>query len=180
MNPGPSGEQRRLAFSALYEEFQREVWSAAYARWLDPHLAMDITQEAFLRLWRQWESGESIDNPRAWLLRVARNLGEDYRKSAFFRAGTQAPHSMNGIATRSPLPLDLLAQDELFAEVRSVLRELSESDRYLLTLKYAWDFETWKIAELLGISESAVYMRLSRARKRLADHLAALKQNEES
>jgi RNA polymerase sigma-70 factor (ECF subfamily) len=179
MNRGPSGEERRLAFDALYEQLQREVWSAAYARWLDSHLAMDITQEAFLRLWRQWEAGETIDNPRAWLLRVARNLGEDYRKSAFSRAGTQAPHTMNGIPAQAPSPLDFMERDELFAEVRGVLEELSESDRYLLTLRYAWDYETSQIAKLLGIQESAVYMRLSRARKRLAERLEAQKKKSE-
>ena len=42
-----------------------------YARWLNADTAMDITQEAFLRLWKQWQGGEDIINPRAWLLRVA-------------------------------------------------------------------------------------------------------------
>jgi len=48
---------------------------------MDADTALDITQEAFLRLWKQRESGEEILNPRAWLLRVARNLAEDYAKS---------------------------------------------------------------------------------------------------
>lgn len=174
MNPGPSGESRRLAFNALYQQLQREVWSVAYARWLDAHLAMDITQEAFLRLWRQWEAGDTIENPRAWLIRVARNLVEDHRKSAFSKAGTQPPQQMNGIHCTQPSPHELLENEERFAEVRSVLRELSESDRQLLTLRYAWDYETARIAEILGIHESAVHMRLCRARKRLAERLAAL------
>lgn len=173
MNPGPSGESRRLAFDSLYQQLQREVWSMAYARWLDAHIAMDITQEAFLRLWRQWEAGDTIDNPRAWLMRVARNLAEDYRKSAFSRAGTQPPQQLNGILSGQPSPLEVMEREERFAQVRSILQELSESDRQLLTLRYAWDYETSRIAEILGIQESAVHMRLCRARKRLAERLAA-------
>ena len=67
-------------------------------RWLNSDVAMGIAQETFLRLWKQWENGETIVNPRAWLLRVARNLAEDHAKSAFRRNGTQPPQTMNGVS----------------------------------------------------------------------------------
>src|SRR5262245_49400597 len=86
MNSSPQKAGPRPAdFDALYQRHSREVWAMAYARWMDADTALDITQEAFLRLWKQWESGENIVNPRAWLLRVARNLAEDFAKSAFRR-----------------------------------------------------------------------------------------------
>src|SRR5947207_5615358 len=73
---------RRADFEALYQRHSREVWALVYARWLNADVALDIAQETFLRLWKQWEDGEKILNPRAWLLRVARNLAEDQdRKS---------------------------------------------------------------------------------------------------
>ena len=89
--------ERPADFEALYERHSREVWALAYARWMNADTAMDIAQEAFLRLWKQWEAGESILNPRAWLLRVARNLAEDHAKSAFRRNGTHPPQTMNGV-----------------------------------------------------------------------------------
>ena len=69
---------RHAEFDAVYQRHSREVWALVYARWLSADIAMDITQEAFLRLWKQWEHGEPILNARAWLLRVARNLAEDH------------------------------------------------------------------------------------------------------
>ena len=99
---------RREDFEALYQRHSREVWALAYARWMNADTAMDVAQEAFLRLWKQWEDGEVILNPRAWLLRVARNLAEDYAKSAFRRNGTHPPQMMNGVQGRDPLPLDHL------------------------------------------------------------------------
>jgi RNA polymerase sigma-70 factor (ECF subfamily) len=92
----PAGSPRRAEFESLYAVHGREVWAVAYARWMDSDLAMDVTQEAFLRLWRQWEAGDDIQNPRAWLMRVARNLAEDYAKSSFRRNGTQPPELLNG------------------------------------------------------------------------------------
>ena len=97
--PDPhGGSARRAEFESLYDQFSREVWALAYARWMDGDLAMDIMQETFLRLWKQWESvAEEIQNTRAWLLRVAHNLAEDYAKSAFRRNGTQSPEILDGV-----------------------------------------------------------------------------------
>jgi RNA polymerase sigma-70 factor (ECF subfamily) len=163
----------KAEFELLYQRHSREVWALAYARWMNADTAMDITQEAFLRLWKKWEEGETILNPRAWLLRVARNLAEDHAKSAFRRNGTQPPQTMNGVRAADPLPLETMEREETFARLRQELHELPEADREVLTLRYALEYNTGDIADLLGINATAVHMRLSRARQRLADRLKA-------
>jgi RNA polymerase sigma-70 factor (ECF subfamily) len=174
MNPGPPETAPQQAdFDALYRRHSREVWALAYARWLNADLAMDIAQEAFLRLWKQWQEGEAILNPRAWLLRVARNLAEDYAKSSFRRNGTHPPQMMNGIRAQAPLPLERLEREETFAQLRNTLAQLSAPDREILTLRYALDYDATQIADSLAIPVTAVHMRLSRARHRLAERLTA-------
>ncbi len=164
---------RHPEFEGLYAQYSREVWALAYARWLNADLASDIMQEAFLRLWKQWQEGESIHNPRAWLLRVARNLAEDHAKSAFRRNGTHPPQTMNGVQSREPLPTAGLEQEEVFSQLRSEMENLSEPDREILSLRYALDYNASEIADMLGVNVTAVHMRLSRARQRLADKLLA-------
>jgi RNA polymerase sigma-70 factor (ECF subfamily) len=169
----PSPDSLKDEFEALYTRHSREVWALAYARWMNADTAMDITQEAFLRLWKQFETGERILNPRAWLLRVARNLAEDYAKSAFRRNGTHPPTTMNGVQARDCQPLECLEREETFAQLRSVMEEMPRADREILTFRYALEYETDEIAELLSIAPTAVHMRLSRARQRLAERLKA-------
>src|SRR5271169_474526 len=125
--------QERSDFEALYQRHSREVWALAYARWMNADTAMDITQEAFLRLWKKWEEGETILNPRAWLLRVARNLAEDHAKSSFRRNGTHPPQTMNGVQAHESMPLDRLEREETFRQLRGVMEQLSEPDREILT-----------------------------------------------
>src|SRR5262244_826424 len=115
--------QARADFETLYQRHSREVWALAYARWMNADTAMDITQEAFLRLWKQWNDGEEILNPRAWLLRVARNLAEDHAKSAFRRNGTHPPQTMNGVKSHDPQPLERLEREERFGKLRGVLEQ---------------------------------------------------------
>jgi RNA polymerase sigma-70 factor (ECF subfamily) len=169
----PPADVQRADFESLYERHSREVWALAYARWMNADTALDITQEAFLRLWKQMEGGETILNPRAWLLRVARNLAEDHAKSAFRRNGTHPPQTMNGVQANDLLPLESLEREETFAQLRDVLEQMPKPDREILTLRYALDYETEQIAALLAINATAVHMRLSRARQRLAERLRA-------
>ena len=164
---------RHADFEDLYQRHSREVWALAYARWLKADLALDIMQETFLRLWKQWSEGLQIINTRAWLLRVARNLAEDHAKSAFQRNGTQAPQIMNDVKARESLPLDRLEHEETMGRLRRELEELTPADREILTLRYGLDYSGNEIADILNINPTAVHMRLSRARQRLAERLTA-------
>lgn len=174
MDPGPPPVRLRPAeFERLYDRHSREVWALAYARRMDAGLALDIVQESFLRLWKCWGEGETVRNPRAWLMRVARNLAEDDAKSAFRRNGTQAPDLMSGVGSRETPPLEKMERTETHEQVREALTELDPADRELLTFRYALEYDTPRIAAFLGISITAVHMRLSRARQRLAHLLTA-------
>jgi RNA polymerase sigma-70 factor, ECF subfamily len=163
---------RSADFEAVYQRHSREVWALVYARWLNADLAQDIMQETFLRLWKQANDGGVIQNPRAWLLRVARNLAEDHAKSSFRRNGTQAPQTMNGVRGREPQPLDTMERDETHRIIRGELDKLPPADREILTLRYALDYSAGEIADMLDINATAVHMRLSRARQRLAERLS--------
>lgn len=169
----PRVTPRHADFEDLYQRHSREVWALVYARWMNADTALDITQEAFLRLWKQWDAGEKILNPRAWLLRVARNLAEDHAKSAFRRNGTHPPQTMNGVRSHDPLPVESLEREETFTQLRGELAQLAPADREILTLRYGLDYNAHQIAELLGVNATAVHMRLSRARQRLAERLTA-------
>ena len=173
MKSRPKKPPHQAEFETLYDRHSREVWALVYARWLNADVALDVMQEAFLRLWKQWQEGAKIVNPRAWVLRVARNLAEDHAKSSFRRNGTQAPQTMNGVQGRGDLPLDGMARSETYAQLRKELEQLAPPDREILTLRYALDYDTSRIAGLLDINPTAVHMRLSRARQRLAERLTA-------
>jgi RNA polymerase sigma-70 factor (ECF subfamily) len=80
---------------------------------------------------------------------------------------------MNGVRGHEPAPLERLEREETFGQLRGVLAALSPADREILTFRYALDYDTDQIAEVLGINTTAVHMRLSRARQRVAERLKA-------
>jgi RNA polymerase sigma-70 factor (ECF subfamily) len=172
MSTSPPGSGLpQAAFEEIYARHGQEVWAMAYARLLNADLALDLMQEAFLRLWRQGFTGDVILNVRGWLLRVVRNLAEDQVKSSFRRNGTQSSETMDRIAGSDHSPAERLERAELAQKLRAELAELQAPDREILTLRYALDYPVPQIAEVLNISPSAVHMRLSRARHRLAERM---------
>ena len=80
---------------------------------------------------------------------------------------------MNGVKGHDPQPLDNLEREETFGKLRELLNELAPADREILTLRYALDYNASEIAAILHMNATAVHMRLSRARQRLAERLTA-------
>ena len=159
-------------FEDLYQRYRADIWALVYAHCLNADTALDVTQEAFLRLWEQRERGEQIAHPRAWLRRVARNLAKDFNRCAFRRNGTRPPEVMSALHGSEPAPEQCLAKKEVFARLHEAMAQLPHSDREVLTLRYGLGYSGKKIGRLLAMNTNAVHMRACRARQRLAGLLA--------
>ena len=159
----PSGEWVESA----YHQFAGELWAVLYAGTCNPELARDAVQEAFLRLQRQ--DSKSIRDVRAWLIHVGRNWIRDQHRRNKRVAPTTG--ELGHLVGEAPGPLDALLNAEQRELVRSGLLELRHEDRHALVLRYALNWSSARIAQTLDVRPAAIDMRLSRARKRLADLL---------
>lgn len=151
----------------LYREQGRELWALFYAHCSDAERAHDALQEAFTRL--QEQNGEPIRDMRAWLLQVGRNWLRDVARRQ--KIAARSSEHLDLHAGEEGEPILSLVRQELQDEVRKAMDQLKEADREVLVLRYALNWSSHRIAETLNTSSSAVDMRLSRARKRLAEIL---------
>src|SRR5205807_6642942 len=71
----------------LFQEARDDVYRYLLSLGLYPPQAQEGAQEVFLRLYVTLKKGENIQNPRAWIFRVAHNLGLKIRA----RQNLQAP-----------------------------------------------------------------------------------------
>jgi RNA polymerase sigma-70 factor (ECF subfamily) len=151
---------------ARYRRLARPLWAVMYARCCDAELALDAVQEAFLR-WRE-HAPIDVAEPDAWLLRVAGNWLTDQLRRRRPSFGVEA---CDGAADRAD-PAEIVVRNETREQVRAALSGLKLEDREALVLRYALDWSSDRIGDALGLTPAAVDMRLSRARKRLAEKLA--------
>ena len=152
--------------AALYRRLSRSMWAVLYSRCCDSELALDAVQEAFVR-WREQDSSR-IDEPAGWLLRVASNWMTDQLRR---KRPTLPCHEAEGVAQADGDPAHALVRHELQEQVRSALSGLRLEDREVLVLKYSLDWSSARIADAIGGTIQSVDMRLSRARRKLADVL---------
>ena len=150
----------REEFLRLAGTYKDTVYRVALHALGSPHDADDIVQETLLRLWKRAEPFESEAHAKHWLIRVALNLCKNV-----FRAPWRKLTSLDELDTAAVF--DTPEQGALYAEVMA----LPEKYRTVLYLFYYEDYSVKEVAQLLGISESAVTTQLSRARQALKTKL---------
>lgn len=159
--------------SDLLEEWVPRVYRFAFHLCNDPHAADELTQETFLRAWRQRGRLRDPGAARVWLFRIAANLWRDRLRrgrSPVARAGPLEDTQPD--PTHSPERL--AAGREELARALEALDELPPRQRDVLYLSACEGLNTAAVAAVLGISPAAVKASLSLARKKLREQLPDL------
>ena len=153
------------------------------ARWLarSHHDAEDIVQEAYLRAFKYFESFHGEDG-RAWLLGIVRNTFYTWHQQNKAQAqGSEFDEELYGMemedgpATQHAdnNPEALLMQEDSRRQLHRALEALSVEFREVIVMRELEDLSYKQIAAIVGIPIGTVMSRLGRARKRLAEILAA-------
>ena len=75
----------QTVYERLVAEYHTPILNYLYRLTNDPALAEDLTQEAFTRAWKARDQLPHLDNPRAWLYRIATNAARDqHRRNRLF------------------------------------------------------------------------------------------------
>jgi RNA polymerase sigma-70 factor, ECF subfamily len=162
-------DAERLRFERCFREHYAAVLGFALRRTPGREAAEDAVSEAFAVAWRRRDL--IPEEPLPWLYGVALRVLANQRRSSERRRrlGDRLEHEANtgGIAAE---PAEAIDRREAFS---SAFRRLGEDEQEVLRL-IAWDgLSTREAASVLGCSAAAFRVRLYRARRRLAKHLAA-------
>jgi len=152
-------------FTEVYDAHYPRVYAYAVSR-AGGQLAEEVASETFCVAWRRIR--DLPDEPLPWLLGIARNiLRESYRAQA--RRDSLAAELRTWTASATTDVGDDVADR---AEMLAALAELSEDDRETLTL-IAWHgLSPGEAAKVVGCSKATFFVRLHRARRRLAHALS--------
>jgi len=141
----------------------------------DEHLARDFLQEAYLKALHYADSGTLPNDPRAWLVTIAKNTARDYLSRQLSARSIDACSNLTAEEHRSPLEI-ALQKDEL-EHIGEVCRCMRPNDRDVLARFYVNGQGCARIGRELGITHSAAKARLHRARGRLRRMLEWIRAN---
>ena len=173
------------AFKKLMEKYVRIAGSIAYGVVGDFHIAADMVQEAFVKVYRLLSTLENPKTFRSYLANAVRSSALDWLRKqkslsrgspiAFADYAEEAPE-LEDEGPRGTAPLQRVEDSEMYSRILDLVAELPEHYREVFVLKHVEDVSYTDIADILGISVSAVEARLFRARKMLRDKLTKLEQ----
>lgn len=143
------------------EEQYDKIYRYCYFKLYDKQLAQDITQETFLRFYRQrLNLGRNKELP--YLYTIAKNLCID----SFRQKNVENLEDVTEEISYNPTESWISNMD-----LRTVISKLPQEEQELIFLRYVNEIEVTAICRITGLSRFAVYRRLTKALKWLKEEL---------
>lgn len=165
------------AFETLVTRYEKRVYSLAYHYVGNEQDAMDISQEAFLRVYRFLPQFNEQSQFSTWLYRVTSNVCKDYLRKRGARAAVSLSGEQDGeeYLMEAPdlryNPEDVFEQKEMRRQIREGLEQLSPDHREILVMRDVLGLTYGEIAGSLELEEGTVKSRIARAREKLRQKL---------
>jgi RNA polymerase sigma-70 factor (ECF subfamily) len=161
----------------LFGRHHGEIYAYLIRMVRDPELAADLTQDAFVKAYRAYDSLEKPENARAWLYQIAHRVALDHiRRQKIVRFLPWTGESRGAVASAEHLVMEA----HLSGDLQRALERIPERQRAALLLAELHDLTGLELAAALGVSHVAARALLTRARESLRQALAAERADEEA
>lgn len=157
-------EPAESAFEDLFEREHAQLYRAMYLITGSPQESEELMQDAFLRVWERWDRVRDMENPAAYLCRVAVN-------------GARSRGRRMALAAKRTLALtptgDPFEAADLRDELLRALKTLTARQRIALVLTDFLDLSSEEAAEMLGVTAGTVRALASHGRSALRIKIGA-------
>lgn len=155
-----------MDFDSFVHDHERMVRALALSWVRSPSAADDVTQEAFVRAWKAWGSLRDPAKAKTWMYTLTRHAAIDWlRREKRHKAEELVQDVAAPAADRRP--------DDLVDRVVRIVDGLREDYRQLVLLRFVEQLSYAEIAEVLGMTATAVGEKLHRVRKMVAERMSA-------
>lgn len=158
-----------VAFKKLVELYYRDAYAMALFRTRNREVALDISQEAFIRIFRNIKKFDFKHSFKAWLYTIVKNLSLNYLERRRKRWTVFSDFFTMQGTPHEPVddPPEAIDREDTRQQVWKSLHRLKQQDRDIILLKDFENYSYQEISELLGIPLGTVMSRLFHARKKL-------------
>nr|WP_301107664.1 RNA polymerase sigma factor [Sporosarcina sp.] len=147
--------------SIWFDEYGESILSYILLMVRDYQQAEDLTQETFLKAYKNHHSFENRSSVKTWLFSIAYNVTQDhFRKKhplQYYLGLTMSEKDYR------PLPEQIAAMHDQTEQLYRTIQQLKPSYRHVIILRKLKEFSTAETADILRWSESKVKMTLKRA-----------------
>lgn len=161
------------AFESLVVKYERFVSTCVFSVLGNYEDALDVSQEVFLKVYKNISKFKGDSEFSTWLYRIAKNCAYDFvRKKKVAQisldtAGDEGDGFDVPDVDVSSNPEKKILQNEKSLVLRSCIEKLSKEHREVIVLRDINNYTYDQISEMLGIEQGTVKSRISRAREAL-------------
>ena len=176
-------------FHELVKRYEQKLYNFSLRMCRDPSDAEDMVQETFLNVFRYLKDFRYETKFKNWLYRIAASTCIKKRRKSKFAPEREIsledfiPKDEAEAQAQVPnwalMPLDQLLNEELADMINQAILSLPEKYRLVIVLRDIEGFSTLETAQILGLSDSNVKVRLHRARLYLREKLKGYFENGE-
>lgn len=181
----------RQAFALLFQRYERKVFAVAYGFLRNQEDALDVVQEAFIKVHRYIGNFEGQSSFYTWLYRIVANLCIDHIRRQKRKKDVEYDDRLQQGATESAAqpslslrslgdPSSAVKNKEILLAVESSLEELSDNHRAVIVMRELQGMSYADMAKAMNCSKGTIMSRLFHARKnmqkllrRRLDHLGS-------
>lgn len=170
----------RAAFQELFQKYHRRAYAVAFGVVKRQEDALDIVQDAFIKVHKHIGNFQGTSSFYTWLYRIVMNLaidqvrrkrkvtewGEDIQKDDAVGDGTLLPHVPDENPART------VVRRELKAKIAAALDTLPEYHRAVIVLREVEGMSYEEMAQVLDVPKGTIMSRLFHARRKMQEQLA--------
>jgi len=161
------------AFGFLVDKYKKSVYASAFSRIRNFHDAQDITQEVFIKAYRNLRTLKRWDSFAGWIYRITANMCKDWSKSKSRRPDYEFVEDQEADLL-DHVSMDLYNQDAVYSTIQDALESLPEIYREVLTLRYFGGMNIKEISGYLCASTSTIDRRLREALSQLREEIPTM------
>jgi RNA polymerase sigma-70 factor (ECF subfamily) len=167
----------RQAFQALYQRYERKVYAVAYGFLRNPEDALDVAQEAFIKVHRYLPNFEGQSSFYTWLYRIVANLCIDHLRRAGRKRDVEFDDRLRhdgdqDAASSLPIsnlgdPSEAVRNKEILTAVEDSLTHLSDKHRAVIIMRELQGLSYSDMAKAMNCSKGTIMSRLFHARRNM-------------
>lgn len=179
-----AGDQ--AAFRQLFDRYHRRTYAVALGIVKNPQDAMDVVQDAFIKVHKHIDGFHGSSSFYTWLYRIVMNLAIDHVRRVKKTTEYDDQAAQSAAAMESDLlprqsdanPGKVLARQEIAVRIREALDELPEYHRAVILLREVQGCSYEEMAKILKVPKGTIMSRLFHARRKMQERLQGYLQGE--
>ncbi len=164
-----------MHFDDILHEYSTSVYNFCARLIGNEEDAKDLTQEIFVKIWKNFEKYDEGKSLKAWVFTIARNTCYDWLRKKknliFSQMNKEGEDFEETIIDENPLQDEIYIEKENVGRVEEALKILSKDQVEVITLHYTEHFSFEEIAELLGKSINTVKSQNRRSLEKMKKFL---------